>query len=415
MKKLLATLVTLVMIVSSLAVLTSCGAKDGVTPTIGENGNWFIGETDTGVPATGPKGDTGNTGATGPKGDTGATGPAGNNGAALEAPTFRYNEYKARYEYSFDGLNWIAIEEYDPASDLAAALRDTTLSSYSYPMEFVAPAEGTIQSSNGQYKVISGGKYAVALIDITGCVFDKVKLVANAESGNQPNWCFLTDMPTLGQVAPFCDGYTALAAPEDETATEVIVEIPEDAKVLAVYYRDYDWDISASIPYCPSSITFLKDGAEEEPAAPVIDPNLLDASLTEYAYPMNTITPAEGCIMLEGDNKNVYMVDPENPDHRVAFIYIEGTVFTGAKFTGNANNWMGWFWLDELPELGETIDYAGDMVNIHETSRGSGSQTGKVNIQEGAKWLCVWYQDDADGTAGSEVTNYLPEGILFVK
>ncbi len=33
--------------------------KDGQTPRIGENGNWWIGEQDTGIPATGPKGDKG--------------------------------------------------------------------------------------------------------------------------------------------------------------------------------------------------------------------------------------------------------------------------------------------------------------------------------------------------------------------
>lgn len=37
---------------------------NGITPTIGENGNWFLGETDTGKPSRG---------ATGPKGETGAT------------------------------------------------------------------------------------------------------------------------------------------------------------------------------------------------------------------------------------------------------------------------------------------------------------------------------------------------------
>ena len=31
--------------------------NDGLTPTIGDNGNWFIGSTDTGVHAQGPKGD----------------------------------------------------------------------------------------------------------------------------------------------------------------------------------------------------------------------------------------------------------------------------------------------------------------------------------------------------------------------
>lgn len=55
-------------------------------PTIGENGNWFLGETDTGKPsrgATGAKGDKGETGATGPagpKGDPGAKGDIGPQG-----------------------------------------------------------------------------------------------------------------------------------------------------------------------------------------------------------------------------------------------------------------------------------------------------------------------------------------------
>ena len=40
---------------------------DGLTPTIGENGNWYLGNTDTGKPSRGEKGDTG---AKGDKGDT---------------------------------------------------------------------------------------------------------------------------------------------------------------------------------------------------------------------------------------------------------------------------------------------------------------------------------------------------------
>ena len=31
---------------------------DGITPTIGDNGNWYLGETDTGKPSRGEKGDT---------------------------------------------------------------------------------------------------------------------------------------------------------------------------------------------------------------------------------------------------------------------------------------------------------------------------------------------------------------------
>jgi hypothetical protein len=44
------------------------GAKDGITPHIGENGNWFIGETDTEVCAHGQKGDKGDKGDTPRKG-----------------------------------------------------------------------------------------------------------------------------------------------------------------------------------------------------------------------------------------------------------------------------------------------------------------------------------------------------------
>ena len=54
----------------------------GLIPYIGVNGNWWLGATDTGVAAAGPKGDKGDTGATGATGPTGATGATGAAGAA---------------------------------------------------------------------------------------------------------------------------------------------------------------------------------------------------------------------------------------------------------------------------------------------------------------------------------------------
>ena len=51
---------------------------DGITPTIGENGNWYLGTTDTGKPSRGEKGDPG---AAGAKGDQGEQGPRGETGA----------------------------------------------------------------------------------------------------------------------------------------------------------------------------------------------------------------------------------------------------------------------------------------------------------------------------------------------
>lgn len=66
--------------------------RDGITPHIGANGNWFLGSQDTGVSAAGQKGEPGETGAPGtpgqpgprgeqgPKGDQGTTGPKGDPG-----------------------------------------------------------------------------------------------------------------------------------------------------------------------------------------------------------------------------------------------------------------------------------------------------------------------------------------------
>lgn len=53
---------------------------DGITPTIGENGNWYLGDTDTGKTSRGETGPQGETGPAGTKGDTGATGPQGPRG-----------------------------------------------------------------------------------------------------------------------------------------------------------------------------------------------------------------------------------------------------------------------------------------------------------------------------------------------
>ena len=57
---------------------------NGLTPHIGKNGNWYLGEVDTGIKAQGPRGQRGfrgEQGIQGLTGPTGATGPAGQNGA----------------------------------------------------------------------------------------------------------------------------------------------------------------------------------------------------------------------------------------------------------------------------------------------------------------------------------------------
>lgn len=48
--------------------------KDGITPTIGENGNWFLGDVDTGKPSRGATGETGANGQDGTNGQDGEDG-----------------------------------------------------------------------------------------------------------------------------------------------------------------------------------------------------------------------------------------------------------------------------------------------------------------------------------------------------
>ena len=54
------------------------GGENGITPHIGENGNWYIGNTDTGKPSRGAKGDTGASGSPGADGVTPHIGDNGN-------------------------------------------------------------------------------------------------------------------------------------------------------------------------------------------------------------------------------------------------------------------------------------------------------------------------------------------------
>ena len=56
---------------------TVSDGKDGITPTIGKNGNWYLGSTDTGKPSRGADGTPGATGAPGKNGAPGADGKDG--------------------------------------------------------------------------------------------------------------------------------------------------------------------------------------------------------------------------------------------------------------------------------------------------------------------------------------------------
>lgn len=80
-------------------------SNDGVTPHIGDNGNWYIGSTNTGKPS---RGATGATGPQGPKGETGTDG---------KTPV-RGTDY------------WTAADKQEIVNSVIAALPDGTEVSY---------------------------------------------------------------------------------------------------------------------------------------------------------------------------------------------------------------------------------------------------------------------------------------------
>lgn len=76
--------------------------QNGITPTIGENGNWYLGDEDTGKPSRGEKGDKGDTGNAGPAGADGAPGQDGSPGEDGFSPTIVENENNDEFTYKLD-------------------------------------------------------------------------------------------------------------------------------------------------------------------------------------------------------------------------------------------------------------------------------------------------------------------------
>lgn len=131
--------------------------SDGLTPFIGENGNWWIGDLDTGVPAAGKDGADGKDGQDGKDGEDGADGQDGKDG--LDA----YQVWKAQV-LSEEGLENPANGVYDPEEFPLWPKDKVTLqdyweylqgrngkSSYDIWKEMVLSEEGLVNPGNGVY------------------------------------------------------------------------------------------------------------------------------------------------------------------------------------------------------------------------------------------------------------------------
>ena len=129
---------------------------DGITPTIGENGNWYLGDTDTNKPSrgeqgpAGPKGDTGGTGPQGPRGEIGPQGPQGDVGPK-GATGATGADGKSAYSYAVEG-GYIGTE-----AEFAAKLAAEKLPN-PYSLTFTGAVNETYDGSSAKtIEIPSGG------------------------------------------------------------------------------------------------------------------------------------------------------------------------------------------------------------------------------------------------------------------
>ena len=158
---------------------------DGITPTIGDNGNWYLGATDTGKPSRGEKGDKGANGPQGPKGEIGPQGPKGDTGATGAAGA----NGKSAYSYAQDGGYTGTEAEF--AAKLAAESIDKALYVVNATIDFDSfelSVDKTFEEikqayDEGKYSIVLSlmGASIAPLIGMTseGCVFVSVTAAQN--------------------------------------------------------------------------------------------------------------------------------------------------------------------------------------------------------------------------------------------
>lgn len=164
--------------------------ENGVTPTIGENGNWFLGETDTGKPSRGEQGVPGQDGSDGAPGQTGSPGADG------FSPTITENSENTESVYKLDittkvgsfttpnlkgadGADGSGSRVFiaDSSTNLATLWELMTNPNYDLTMLKIQADEG---KSNSLYIIASGKR-----TDDNHCAFTTFPFFSNTTSGSE--------------------------------------------------------------------------------------------------------------------------------------------------------------------------------------------------------------------------------------
>ena len=147
--------------------LSSLRGSNGKTPFIGENGNWWIGETDTGVKAAGTdgikgeKGDQGEKGEKGDKGDTGAQGEKGDAGQNGACSGYFYAETRIPRVFLNDGNAALRVYEKVNSGDLISTYLDkiTLKKGHVYSVTISGSLQVVSNESN------NSGNYSIQMTD----------------------------------------------------------------------------------------------------------------------------------------------------------------------------------------------------------------------------------------------------------
>ena len=138
--------------------------QDGITPTIGANGNWYLGDTDTGKPSRGETGQAGADGIDGADGQPGADG-------------------KSAYQYAVEG-GYTGTEEAF-AAKLAEEMPDTLPNPNA--LTFTGAVSGSYDGSAPVSVEIPSGGGGLTVTN-TAAVGQTVKITAVDENGQPTEW-----------------------------------------------------------------------------------------------------------------------------------------------------------------------------------------------------------------------------------
>ena len=267
------------------------------------------------------------------------------------------------------------------------ALNET---SYSYPMDSIIVADGTIDHSkitdNAQHKYKTDRVEKVAFIDLSELPYNTVTFTPNL-NGETGFFGFLSVLPAAHDVTVnYAFNYNDML----EITEEITVAIPDNAKYLVVVNNDeYETEC------LPASIVFTNTAT---PSA-----NLRDDSLTSYEYPMDTLSPSQGTIKTGGTFVSNYWWNS-------IIIDLDGIVFDKILLEIGEVGSVWWSFLSEYPTVDMPVSYVGGATGWSSAYGNAGDVT-TVDIPDEAKCIViVWMEKE-----GSNFVYYAPVAITFVK